>query len=233
MQQKRIAIMQPYLFPYPGYFKLIASANLFVIYDNVNYINRGWINRNYILLNGQKKLITYKIPNASQNKLIKDINIGSKNTKILETIRHAYNKSSQFKIVFPIIQQIIGNNQANLAIYISDQLKILCDYIGISTEFVFASELFKDEDQDLKGASKIIKICKSLNANHYINLPGGKDLYKESLFSDNDIKLEFLSYNGRSYVQKSEAWVPNLSIIDLIMNVKQADILDYIYNMLD
>ena len=103
--------MQPYLFPYPGYFKLIASVNLFVIYDNVNYINRGWINRNYILLNGQKKLITLPVVNASQNKLIKDINIGSKNTKILETIRHAYKKSSQFS-VYPIIQQIIENNQA-------------------------------------------------------------------------------------------------------------------------
>ncbi|MDB4682075.1 WbqC family protein [Synechococcus sp. AH-551-A10] len=217
--------MQPYFFPYQGYFKLINSVDLFVIYDDVNYINRGWINRNYIILNGKKKLITMPLVASSQNKLINDINVDKRNHKLIETIRHAYSKSVQFKDVYPIIAGAIDNQETNLGYYLTHQLKDICKHINIKTKFIMSSEINKDNKA--RGIDKIIAICKKLGANTYINLPGGRDLYDFSVFSDNKIELKFSTHEPKKYHQLSDEWVPNLSIIDLMMNVKKTDLLSY------
>ena len=81
-----VAIMQPYLFPYIGYWQLIHAVDTFVIFDDVNYIKKGYINRNNILVNGQKQTFTLELMSASQNKLINDIDIGNNIEKVMESI---------------------------------------------------------------------------------------------------------------------------------------------------
>lgn len=226
MYQMKVAIMQPYFFPYQGYFKLINSVDLFVVYDDVNYINRGWINRNYILLNGKKKLITMPLVASSQNKLIKDIHVAKTNHKLIETIRHAYSKSAQFKNVYPIIKSAINTQETNLAHCLTQQLKDTCKYLDIKTNFIMSSKILKENNA--RGVDTIIAICKELGANTYINQPGGKRLYEFSIFSDNNIELKFNTHEPKEYPQSSDNWIPNLSIIDLMMNVKKTDLLSYL-----
>ncbi|MDR6194877.1 WbqC family protein [Siphonobacter sp. SORGH_AS_0500] len=99
-----LAIMQPYLFPYIGYFQLLNAVDKFVIYDDVAFINRGWINRNSILNNGKAQLFTVPLKEASQNKLIHEISIDTDQKwrdKLLKTIQQNYKKAPHFAAVFP------------------------------------------------------------------------------------------------------------------------------------
>ena len=105
----RLAVMQPYFFPYIGYFQLINAVDKFVFYDDVNYIKGGWINRNNILVNKQKKLISLNLVASSSNKNINEIRIGNRKNKVLNTIRQSYTKAPYFNKVFPIIEEIFNN----------------------------------------------------------------------------------------------------------------------------
>src|SRR5664280_1221353 len=105
----KLGIMQPYLFPFIGYFQLINAVDKFIIFDDVNYINKGWINRNRILLNGKEFLFSIPLENASQNKLINEINLFDNfrwKGKLLKTINAAYKKAPMFNEVYPILEKI-------------------------------------------------------------------------------------------------------------------------------
>jgi hypothetical protein len=211
----KLAIMQPYLFPYLGYFQLIAAADQFVVYDDVNYINRGWINRNNILVQGNGHLITLNIVGASQNKLINEISVGSNQQKLLKTISQAYSKAPQFETVFPLLEEILLQKEENLAKFLLYSLTRICDYLGLTPKWHISSELAKDNA--LKGAEKIIAICEMLHAQEYINPMGGKALYDEPDFAAKGMLLAFLQPKPITYRQFGSVFVPHLSIIDVMM----------------
>lgn len=210
----KLAIMQPYLFPYFGYFQLIRSVDEFVIYDDVNYIKGGWINRNYILGNGERQLITLPLQGASPNKLINQIEVGGKH-KILQSIRHNYAKAPYFDTIYPIIGGIINQQESNLSNFLHHQLTVLCKYLNINPKWHISSQINKNNE--LRGQDKVISICEKLGANHYINTPGGQSLYIQSAFMDRKIKLSFIHPKPIDYCQFGASFVPNLSIIDVIM----------------
>jgi len=214
----KLGIMQPYLFPYIGYFQLINAVDKFVILDDVNFITRGWINRNYILVNGKKNLITIPLKKASQNKLIKDTYIVS-DTKwkknFLKTIKFSYSKAPYFKNIYPIIQIIINNKENNISKFIYFPFIKITEYLNIKTKIVPSSEIYKNNH--LKGQYRILDICKAEKANHYINPPGGQKLYNRILFEKNGIKINFLKTNYFEYKQFDNKFIPNLSIIDILM----------------
>ena len=221
---KKIAVMQPYFLPYIGYFQLISAVDSFVIFDDVNYINRGWINRNRILLDGKDHMITLPLSQASQNKLINEISLAPDSLlarkKILTQINHGYKKSEYFSDFYPILSNIILNEEADLVKYLVNSLRLVCDYIGIKSEFILSSEIKKNNQSN--GQEKIIEICHSLSANRYLNLIGGLELYDKNVFLENRIDLKFISTNPIEYRQFSENFIPYLSIIDLLMfNSKQ------------
>ena len=156
----RIAIMQPYFFPYIGYFQLISAVDIFVVYDDVNYINKGWINRNHILVNGQAKLITIPLIQASQNKHISEIELFGDlkwKDKLLKTIEFNYKKASYFKDVYLLIESIILFEEPNLSRYIHNSLIQICQYLDINTVIVPTSA--KYQNGHLKAADKIMDIC--------------------------------------------------------------------------
>ncbi len=210
----KLAIMQPYLFPYLGYFQLIHAVDTFVVYDDVNYIKRGWINRNYILANSDQQLITLPLHDASQNKLINQIEVSSQH-KILKSLRHNYGKAPHFDTVYPIIEDIFSQTEKSLARFLDCQLRRICDYLGLRPQWYISSAL--DKDNELRGQDKILSICEKLGATHYINVPGGKALYDQESFATHRLKLSFIQPRAVNYRQFGTRFVPNLSTIDVMM----------------
>ncbi|MFC4817366.1 WbqC family protein [Flavobacterium sp. GCM10023249] len=214
----RVAIMQPYFMPYIGYFQLINAVDVFVIYDDVNYIKKGWINRNTILVNNKSFLFSVSLKDASQNKLINEISVSDVNKwkkDLLKTLNLSYKKAPFYADVFPMLERIISFEESNLAAYIMYSIQELCDYLKIDTQLVRSSEIGKNND--LKGESKIIDICVKLNASEYINAIGGMELYTKSHFMEKKINLHFLKSENIAYKQFKDEFRPWLSIIDVIM----------------
>ena len=191
----------------------------FVIYDDVNYIKRGWINRNNILINGQSKLINVRLNKVSQNKLINEIEVThdlSYNKDSLQTIKRSYSKAPFFENIFPLVERVINQHEKNLAKYLEFSIREVCKYLSIHTEIIISSEISKSNE--LKGQDKIIEICKLLSADQYMNAIGGQSLYSYPDFQLCGIELKFLKTLDITYHQTSKKkFVPNLSILDVMM----------------
>lgn len=228
----KVAVMQPYLFPYIGYWQLINAADKFVILDDVNYIMRGFINRNRILLNGQSHMFSIPIKKASQNKLIRDTKLNfseEDKRKFLMTIKSAYGKAPYFSQVMPVVEQIIDNPEIDLTSYIKNSILRINQYLDIDTEILISSQI--EKDNTLKAQDRIIEICKKLNADIYINPCGGRGLYRHCDFEKEGLKLFFLTTIGENihYQQFKKEFVENLSIVDLLMNNGQNQIRNFLH----
>lgn len=206
--------MQPYFFPYLGYFQLIKAVDAFVIYDDVNYIKGGWINRNNILINGGRKLVTMPLLGGSPNKLINEIDVGDK-IKILKNIKQNYSKAPYFNAVYPMIEDILTQAEKNLAVFLSYQLQRICCYLELRPKWYISSML--EKDNNLRGQEKVISICEKLGATHYINAPGGKGLYDNQEFKSRKLKISFVQPIPVAYQQFGSEFISNLSIIDVLM----------------
>lgn len=221
--------MQPYLFPYIGYFQLINTVDKFVIFDDVNYINRGWINRNRILINGDYQMISIPLKEASQNKLINEIEIVNDQKwkeKLLRTLQFSYKKAPFFDNVFPLLEKIVLNNEQNISAFIYASIIDLLEYLKINTLIEPSSS--KYNTKQLKAEQKILSICNQEKATTYINPIGGTELYSKQLFKDHNIKLFFLKTEKIVYNQNCKNFIPWLSIIDVMM----FNSLDEVKNML-
>lgn len=214
----KLGIMQPYFVPYLGYWQLMNAVDKYVVYDDVNYIKGGWINRNRILINGIPKYFNIPMLGASSFKLINEVEVNNdyhlieKNIRIIE---NAYKKAPFFSDVYPIIERILRCGKDNLAEYITESFKAIGEYLGITTELIISSSL--DKDCSLKGQDKVLAICKLLNATEYYNAIGGQELYSFSQFRENNISLKFLKTDDITYEQFGNEFQKNLSIVDVMM----------------
>ena len=224
----RIAIMQPYFLPYLGYFQLISAVDIFVIYDDVNYIKGGWVNRNRILLNGEAFMINVPMRGASSFKKINEIQIGENKFKLLPTISQAYKNAPFYNDVFPLIFEIIHFDTDNLACFISNSIIKIVKYLQINTAIILSSEMRKNND--LKGQDKILSICHILSTSKYYNVIAGIDLYNKKEFADHNIELKFLKTNLVSYKQYRNEFVPWLSVLDVMMFNSPAEITNMLEN---
>lgn len=212
--------MQPYFFPYLGYWQLINAADIFVIFDDVNYINKGFIDRNTILVNGKPSSIKLELMGASQNKLINEIDIGRNRLKLLKTIDLAYKKSPCYDSFFPMVEKILSLDEKNLAKYLECSIRIISEYLNINTKIIISSSI----ECSASGKDKIIPIVRALNGNIYINMIGGRALYMDEDFAAAKIKLNFIKSHQSPYKQLTQEFIPNLSILDVLFNVKPADV---------
>jgi hypothetical protein len=216
----KLAIMQPYFFPYIGYWQLIYAVDRFVIYDDVNFIKKGWINRNRILMNREPGYLTIPLVKASQNKRICDIEMQTSpnwQNKMLKSIEFNYRKSPFFDEIFAEINKLISNPADNLAHFLAQSLGDIATLLGISTEFVRSSRDYGNSS--LRGQDRILDICDREGATSYVNAPGGQALYDTASFANANIDLRFLSGQISPYPQRAAEFVPNLSIIDALMEV--------------
>ena len=215
----KLGIMQPYFFPYLGYWQLMNAVDTYIVYDDVNFIKGGRINRNEILINNQAKFINLILSGASPNKHINEVIVDNNEVqkrKLLSKITMSYSKAPYYNDVMPIIEDIVGQNEINLGKYLFYSFKKIGEYLGINTKLMLSSEINKN--LALKGKEKVIDICKRLKADTYYNSVGGMDLYDKEEFKENGLNLVFLKMDSDiKYKQFNEEFVPNLSILDVMM----------------
>lgn len=211
----KLAVMQPYLFPYLGYYQLVNAVDKFVFYDDVTFIKGGYINRNNILANGKAQRFTIPVKAGSSNKLINELKFDDNVTKALKSIEQHYKKSSYFNEVFPIIHSVLTDENRCVGHICSSSVISIFNYLGINKEFYSSSEI--EYDRKLSAANKLIEMSNVLGARDYINSPGGRSLYDKEFFSKNDINLSFIDMLPCEYLQSNSTFVPNLSIIDVLM----------------
>lgn len=216
--------MQPYIFPYLGYFQLVNAVDTFVFYDDVNFIKRGWINRNKILVNGKEKLVSFPCIQASQNKLINEVEINLEDkaySKFLQTLEQAYSKAPNFEVVYKLISNLLKQEHTSIASLAAASCMSLSTYLGLNTKFTFSSEAFSSS-KGLEKQNRLIDISKESNSSTYINAIGGRELYSKEDFKKENIDLFFLQPKLSEYKQLSKEFIPGLSIIDvLMMNSKE------------
>lgn len=215
--------MQPYFLPYIGYMQLMDTADKFVLYDDVAFINRGWINRNRVLVNGQEYTFTIPLKEASQNKRINEIELANDpkwRGKLLRTIEQSYRKAPFYSTVFPMIEKMVNFVPETIADYIRHSYTELNPYLSITTEIVASSSIYQNEQ--LKAQERILDICHREGADHYINPIGGQELYDKVRFAQEGVRLSFMQSRSVPYPQfpskdSTNAFVPWLSMLDVLM----------------
>lgn len=213
----KLGIMQPYFFPYLGYWQLIQAVDQYVIYDDVNY-KKGWMNRNRILIGGEPAYFNVPLLKASQNKKINEIEVNHDEGLVqqnLRKIQSAYGKAPYFREVYPLVYQVLTGNGRYLSEYLADSIKLICSYLNIQTDILISSDIPKNNT--LKGQDRIFDICRVLRADIYYNAIGGQQLYSYQAFRENKIKLGFIKSYPVPYRQFSKEFISNLSILDIMM----------------
>ena len=215
----KLAIMQPYFFPYIGYFQMINAVDEFVVYDNIEYTKKGWINRNRILVDGKDAYISLPLRKDSDFLQVKDRCLAEtwavEKKKILNRVTESYRKAPQFAEVFPLIQTCLQYEDSNLFNFILHSIRQVNAFLGIPTQLVISSSV--PIDHQLKSEEKVIAITKSRNASIYMNPIGGLELYSKDHFKESGIDLIFHKSRNITYPQFKNDFVPWLSIIDVMM----------------
>jgi len=213
----KLGIMQPYFLPYIGYFQLLNAVDKYVIYDNIQYTKKGWINRNRILQNGKDTFITLPLEKDSDYLDIRERSISQHfdKNKLLNPIKESYRKSPCYIDVIVLVENIINFNDNNLFNFIYHSISQICSYLDIKTEIIVSSGI--GIDHSLKGKEKVISICKTIGAKNYINAIGGKELYSVDEFEKENISLRFLKTKPIEYKQFDNEFISNLSILDVLM----------------
>lgn len=215
----KLAIMQPYFLPYVGYFQLVASVDKFVVYDDVSFIKKGWVNRNNLLVGGQAHLVTIPLTNGKRDVLIRDVLISTEDIKwrgkMTKTIRFAYSKAPMYESLFPWVEELIHSDEDSISRLNVAALKWICNYLSIPVEIVESSEIY--ENVGLGRAERLADICRQEGADHYVNAAGGRELYEQEMFEPYGIKLSFLDPELVPYRQGCHEFIPGLSILDVLM----------------
>jgi len=219
----KLGVMQPYLFPYIGYFQLITEVDTFVFYDDVNFIKAGWINRNRIFIDDKAKYFTVPCKGISQNKLIFEIDHAldeKTRRKLLNKIQSSYGNAPFFNSVLPLFESVIYSDSKTIADLAISSVCQTMDYLNTGTDFKISSEAY--DNRSLNGMESVLDICKREGAAIYVNPIGGRQLYSKKAFSEQGVQLKFLHSESIMYKQFKGNFVEGLSILDVMMfNSKQ------------
>jgi len=214
---KRVAIMQPYFFPYIGYFQLINAVDTFIIYDNIKYTKKGWINRNRILRNGADTPFSLPLKKASDalDVFEREVSPDFDGKKQLNLLLEIYRKAPHREAAMALIEDVLMESERNLFTFLHGSIKKICQFLGISTNIIVSSTI--DIDHSLQSQDKVIALCRSVDADVYINPIGGMQLYSRDIFAEAGVELKFLRSRLIEYPQFNAPFIPWLSIIDLMM----------------
>lgn len=215
-----IAVMQPYIFPYIGYFQMINASDIFVFYDDVNFIKQGWINRNRILVSKRDFLFTVPLQKQNSFVLIKNTLINKNlytnwRSKFIQTLFQNYKKAPFYQEVSILVENVLRFDTDSIGDLAIHSVKETSNYLGIKTQFKTSSTAY--QNKRLERQERLIDICNKERAEHYINALGGQELYQKEDFSKQGIKLDFMKCLPIEYKQFKNEFVPWLSIIDVLM----------------
>jgi len=218
----KLAIMQPYLFPYIGYFQLMHAVDRFIYYDDVHYIKGGWINRNRILVNGRAAFFSVPLNHASSHSLINDTHIdleqsGHAWNKLRKTLSQEYARAPFFTPIFALIESVFTTRADTIADLAIRSIQATATLLGLD----LAAESYRSSERhthrELKGSARVLDICAREGATQYVNLPGGRELYAAQAFQSQGIELRFIEAETPRYTQFGAEFVPALSILDVLM----------------
>lgn len=229
-----VAVMQPYLFPYLGYFSLVAACNHFVFYDDVAHMPRGWIHRNRILVNGAPYTFTLPLAHSSQNRLIAEVHthdLAGFRRRFVRQLEGAYRRAPQFEPTLALVLEVLGDadspgdGEQPVAELAMRSVQAVCAAIGLEPRFLRSSQSFAA----LRGAERaerLIRITRALGANRYVNAPGGTALYSPAAFAAQGVSLQFVQPRLEPYPQRGGGgFVPGLSVIDALMQLPRPEVL--------
>jgi hypothetical protein len=218
-----IAVMQPYLFPYLGYYQLVHHVSEFVFFDDVNFIKKGFIHRNNILLGDEARMFSLPVGQASQNRLIMQHVFLDRSCEVEDLIAHAYRKAPHFSQVYPLVCDVLRHPDRSVVNLTARSIRAVFDYLGLHKCFSFSSHVPKSTSA--RGQQKIIEVCLAKAAHRYTNAIGGKQLYEPATFGAHGIVLEFIRMNSVAYRQAAKTFVPNLSMIDILMHCCKQEVI--------
>lgn len=209
--------MQPYFFPYIGYFQLMAAVDLFIVYDNIKYTKKGWINRNRMLQGGKDVMFSLPLRSDSDALDVRERSLAAdfNRSKLLDQLRGAYSRAPYFAKVFPMVELAVRSEDQNLFGYLQHGLTVVSSTLRLQMPIRVSSTI--DIDHSLRSQDKVIALAKAVGASTYINPIGGLALYDRQFFQDHGLKLQFIRSTPFEYPQFGDTFVPWLSIVDVLM----------------
>ena len=213
----KLAIMQPYLFPYIGYFQLIHAVNTFVVYDNIKYTKKGWINRNRMLSHGKESLFSVPLAKGADSLHVVERTLAADfdRDSFIRSFREGYHGAPFLRQTMEVLEEAVLDGETNLFEFLTHSIKTICRHLNIDTKFKISSQI--PIDHSLTGKDKVIAISKNLEAEWYINPIGGRDLYTKDEFAKDGLKVAFIKSIPVQYDQRCKTFVPWLSILDVLM----------------
>jgi hypothetical protein len=223
----RTAVMQPYLFPYIGYFQLVKAVDTFIFFDDVNFITRGFIHRNSVATNGKNHLFTVPLSGASQNLQINQVEIHEGQydkwwKKFQGTLKMNYAKAPFYNETTELVKDVFDEPPVLISSLADKSVRAISEYLGLAAGFGYSSDV--DYNKEGEAQDKVLEICREYKTDTYINPIGGADLYTSTKFEAQGIKLKLLKSEETPYKQKSDVFLPSLSIIDVLMYNSKAQV---------
>lgn len=222
-----VAVMQPYVFPYVGYFSLVQACDRFVFFDDVNHRPRGWVHRNRILLGGRDHLFTVPLAGASQNGWIVDTrlhDLAAFRRSFISLLQQAYRRAPHHDAGMDYVEQVLAADCTTIAELGQRSVELACRRIGLERPFLCASQAFA-VSRGIGRSERLMAITRALGATRYVNSIGGRALYEPGDFEAHGLELAFVEPQLRPYAQVgAQAFVPGLSIIDLFMHLDATEV---------
>lgn len=217
----KLAIMQPYFFPYVGYYSLIKNTDKFIIFDTVQFIRHGWIERNRILKpNEGWQYIQVPLVKHNREVLINELEIRNSEPwreKLKAQLQHYKKRAPYYAECMDVIDACISLQTDSIVDLNEHILDVTCQYFGINFDCQIFSKMDLVIDEVKEADEWALNISKAMGVNEYINPPGGKEFFNREKYLQKDIELTFLGNNVQQYKQRRETFEPGLSIIDLMM----------------
>lgn len=233
----RLGIMQPYFFPFLGYYSLIKNTDRWIVFDNVQYIRHGWINRNRILKPSEGwQYIIVPLAKHSRDVIIRDIQISPNmdwKSRLLGQLAHYKNKAPFYRETIDMVYQALDINTSSIRDLNIHVLEITCKYLGIKFDYMISSELGISIETIQSPGVWALEISKHLGASYYLNPIGGKEIFDSDKFNNSGITLEYLNLELKPYLQKRKDFEPGLSIIDFLMFMPHNEIDEYLSPTID
>ncbi len=210
-------VHQPEYIPWIGFFDKLLQSDIFIVYDDAQFVHGGFQNRNRIRTMQGWRWLTVPIKH-NYPQLIKDVKIAGDQWKQnhLRILRQNYDKAPYFKEYFSIVEETLAVNYDSLIDLDLNLIEKFAQSLGFRMKLAFSSK-FPHHDKEKNG--KLISLCKHVGADTYLSGSGGKKYMEESKFSDSNIKIIWHNYTHPFYKQNFDGFEPNMSIIDLLFNL--------------
>ena len=219
---KRVGIMQPYFFPYLGYFGLIANSDRWIVFDPVQYIRKGWMNRNRVLkAGGGEKYVGLTMAPHERSTLIKDMRLapGARDCDAFLRQLDAYKllRAPHYAAVTGLLRACFETGSDELVPFLTNSLERTCAYLGLPFRYEVYSRMGLQHPEPKHPMEWSLFTCKEIGAAQYVNPPGGREFFDPARFEAEGIELLFHEQQLPAYDQRNSAFIAGLSIIDVMM----------------